>query len=113
MDAATSPVLELRNYRLKPGMRDAFHRLLSDETLPLVRASGIRVVRNEPSLHDADSYVLIRAFDSLDRRTEQEEAFYGSELWLTQYEARVMAMIDFYVTVVVPADSETVGLLSL
>lgn len=105
-------ILELRTYRLKPGMRDAFHRLLIDETLPLVRASGIRVVRNEPSLHDADSYILVRAFDSLERRIEQEEAFYGSELWLKNYDAKVMAMIDSYTTAVIHIDPETVERLS-
>ena len=110
---SSAGILELRTYRLKPGVRDAFHRLLVDETLPLVRASGIKVVRSEPSLHDDDSYILIRAFDSLERRVEQEEAFYSSELWLTKYDAKVMDMIESYITAVIDVDMETIHRLSL
>jgi hypothetical protein len=112
MTAEASLVLEIRTYRIKPGMRDAFHQLVADEAIPLVRAHGIRVVRFGPSLHDADSYVLMRGFSSLEQRTEQEDSFYGSDLWLQNYDARVMAMIDSYLTTVIEVSEEVVNALT-
>lgn len=112
MSAEKSLVLEIRTYRIKPGLRDAFHRLVADESIPLVRAHGMRVVQFGPSLHDADSYVLMRAFHSLEQRTEQEDSFYGSDLWLQKYDASVMAMIDSYLTVVIPTSEAAIAELS-
>ncbi|MGH2551754.1 MAG: NIPSNAP family protein [Thermomicrobiales bacterium] len=109
MPADATLVLEIRTYRIKAGMRDAFRRLVADESIPLVRAHGMRVVQFGPSLHDADSYVLMRAFASLEQRTEQEESFYGSDLWLQNYDARVMAMIDSYLTIVIPVSEATIA----
>jgi hypothetical protein len=102
-------MLEIRSYRIWPGQRDAFHQLVSEEALPMLLEHGIRLVHFGPSAHDADSYVLIRAFDSLEHRTEQEERFYGSNIWLQKYDARVMAMIDSYLTVVIPASEAVIA----
>ncbi|CAN5472247.1 hypothetical protein BH09CHL1_BH09CHL1_29090 [soil metagenome] len=113
MTADATLVLEIRTYRIKPGMRDAFHHLVADESIPLVRAHGMRVVQFGPSLHDADSYVLMRAFTSLEQRTEQEDSFYGSDLWLEKYDARVMAMIDSYLTTVIEVSEDAVQALTL
>jgi hypothetical protein len=106
------PVLEIRTYRLYPGKRDAFHRLFVDEALPLVREHGMRVVGFGPSRHDDNSYLLLRAFDSVEQRSDQEDAFYGSERWLRDYDDRVMAKIDIYATVVIEVSEVTIASLS-
>lgn len=111
-NAAHMPVLEIRTYRLKPGMRESFHRLLNDEILSLLVDTGIRVVRFGPSLHDDNSYLLVRAFPSLADRTEQEDRFYGSREWLDRYDERVMAMIDTWNTVVIDVDRSAATALS-
>ena len=94
-------IVEFRNYHLKPGRRAKFHRMLTDESLAMLHDFGIRVVRFGPSLHDNDSYLLIRAYPSMAERIRQEEAFYGSERWLNHFDERVMEMIDIYVTTVI------------
>lgn len=101
-------VVEIRAYRLKSGQRASFHEALVDGSLAMLHDHGIRVVRFGPSLHDDDSYVLIRAFASIDDRIQQEEAFYGSERWLKEYDDRVMAMIDSYITNVITLSASTV-----
>lgn len=106
------PVLEIRTYRLYPGKREGFHRLFEDEALPLVREHGMRMVGYGPSRHDDNSYLLLRAFDSVEQRAEQEDAFYTSERWLRDFDDRVMAKIDIYVTVVIEVSDATIASLS-
>ena len=104
-------MVEIRTYHLKPGKRAQFHQMLTEESLSMLHDQGIRVVRFGPSLHDKDSYVLIRAFSSMPSRIQQEEAFYGSENWLKHYDERVMAMIDISVTVVISMSEAAVAAL--
>jgi uncharacterized protein (TIGR02246 family) len=101
--------LEIRSYRLKSGQRDRFHQLFERESLPLLRRHGVDVVAYGPSLHDADSFFLIRAFPSLEARERAEEAFYGSAAWRDGPRAFVLAAIEAYTTVVIHVDSTTLA----
>jgi ketosteroid isomerase-like protein len=101
------PVLEIRAYTLKPGVRDGFHSRFLAEALPLLRTAGVDVVAFGPSLHDADSYYLLRAFPSVEAREQAEDAFYGSRAWVDGPRAAVLAAIDSYSTVVVSVDPHT------
>ena len=67
----------------------------------------VDVVAYGPSLHDQDSYFLMRAFDGLDIRQKSEDAFYGSAEWTKGPRERVLADIDSYTTVVVRVDEVT------
>jgi ketosteroid isomerase-like protein len=100
-------VVEIRSYNLKPGTRERFHRLFVNEGLPLLRRWKVDVVAYGPSLHDNDSYFLIRAFDGLGERQTSEDAFYGSEEWKQGPRERVLADIDSYTTIVVRLDAAT------
>lgn len=75
------PVVEIRSYRLVPGSRDRFHRLINQQSLPLMLEWGMDVVDFGPSLHDADSYFLIRAFNDLMLLELAQAAFYASPAW--------------------------------
>jgi hypothetical protein len=100
-----SSVIELRVYRLKPGTRDAFLRRFTEEIGPMLARFGIAVVAAEPSLHDEQSFTLVRAFPSLAEREAQLARFYGSDEWLSRHEAAVMGMIEQYDTCVIGADA--------
>jgi ketosteroid isomerase-like protein len=101
------PVVEIRSYNLKAGTRDRFHRLFEGEALPLLRRWKVDVVAYGPSLHDRDSYYLMRAYSSLDDRQRSEDAFYGSDDWRQGPREAVLACIDSYTTVVVRLDDAT------
>lgn len=75
------PVIEIRSYRLVPGGRDRFHQLVSQQSLPLMRACGIDVVAFGPSLHDTEGYFLIRAFHDVAELGAAQAAFYASPAW--------------------------------
>lgn len=103
----SGPVLEIRSYNLRPGVRDDFHRRFERESLPLLARMQVDVVAYGPSQHDADSYFLMRAFASAEARQRAEDAFYGSPEWLNGPRAAVLAAIESYATVVIHVDDAT------
>jgi hypothetical protein len=102
-------LIEIRSYNLKPGTRDQFHKLVSEVTLPMLAKVNMRVVAYGPSSHDADSYFLIRLFDSLEARQHEEDAFYGSDEWKKGPRERVLSFIESYTTVTIPADEQLIN----
>ena len=112
-EIAATVVIEIRSYVLKSGTRDRLHALLDSEVLPLLRDAGIRVVRYGPSLHDETSYVLIRAFDSLEQLQEQEDRFYGSDIWRSNYRETVLGMIESWQDIVIKVDASAISFLGV
>jgi len=100
-------VVEIRSYNLKPGTRDAFHRLVVERAMPLLARVKMDVVAHGPSPHDADSYYLMRSFPSLEDRRREEDAFYGSAEWREGPRDAIMALIEGYTTVVLELDDPT------
>jgi len=100
-------VVEIRSYNLKPGSRDRFHQLFLREALPLLERWKVDVVAYGPSLHDADSYFLMRGFRGVAERQTSEDAFYGSDEWRKGPREAVLAEIISYTTIVVNIDEAT------
>jgi NIPSNAP len=96
-------VLDLRTYKLTPGAGEQFARIVADDALPMLERFGIEVVAYGPSLEDADTYYLLRRFRSVAERNERLDAFYGSEEWRTQHRERVLALIDGFHVLLLPA----------
>jgi hypothetical protein len=103
-----SHFLEIRSYSLKPGSGDEFDRLFLEEALPLLQRWNIDVVAYGPSLHDKDSYYLMRRYDSLAQREESEDAFYGSDEWRQGPREAILALIENYTEIVLELDEVTV-----
>ena len=100
--------IEIRSYTLKPGTRAEFHRLFLEEALPLLQRWNVDVVAYGPSLHDENSYYLMRRFDSLSHRDESENSFYGSDEWRQGPRERILACIETYTEFVMELDELTV-----
>ena len=105
--ARASQIVEIRSYNLKAGTRDRFHRLFELEALPMLRRFKVDVVAYGPSLHDGDSYYLMRSFSSVEDRQRSEDAFYGSEEWRQGPREAILAGIESYATVVIRLDDAT------
>lgn len=73
--------VEILTYTLKKGSGSDFHKIMTETSVPLHRNAGIEVVRFGNSLHDADSYFLIRAFDSVEHLENAQDEFYKSDAW--------------------------------
>lgn len=102
-----SRVVEVRSYNLKPGTRERFQETFLKEALPMLKRWKVDVVAYGPSRHDTDSWFLMRAFDSVDQRQKDEDAFYGSEEWKQGPRERILADIVSYTTIVIPVDDTT------
>lgn len=105
----SSRMVEIRSYNLKPGTRDRFNQTFLNEALPMLRRSKVDVVAYGPSLHDRDSYFLMRGFTGVEQRQQDEDAFYGSEEWKQGPRERILADIDSYTTIVVELDDATIA----
>ena len=100
--------VEIRSISLKTGTREEFHRLYIEEALPLLRHWNFDVVAHGPSLHDENSYYVIRRFDSLTQREQMEDAYYASDDWRQGPRERILALIESYSDIVLELDEVTV-----
>lgn len=101
---AMTHYVEIRSYSLKPSTRDEFHRLFLEKALPMLQRWKVDVVTYGPSLHDSDSYFLMRRYDSLAQREESENAFYGSDEWRQGPREAILALIESYTEIVLEVD---------
>lgn len=100
-------MIEILTLNLKPGTRDKFHQLLVSESFPLQKKWKIKVVAHGPSLHDENSYYIIRSFKSLEDRQKKEDAFYGSDDWQKGPRTAILAVIDNSATIAISAETFT------
>ena len=106
---SSTRVVEVRSYNLKPGTRDRFHALFLRDALPMLHRWKVDVIAYGPSLHDTDSYYLMRGFPGVDQRQTSEDAFYGSDEWRNGPRDAILADIISYTTIVIRLDAETIG----
>ncbi len=100
--------VEFRSYNLKPGTRDEFHRLVVEQSMPMLKRWKMDVVAYGPSAHDEISYYLIRRFDSLAHHEQSEDAFYGSDEWKQGPREAIIACIEDYTSFILELDDATV-----
>ncbi|MFZ0452326.1 MAG: hypothetical protein WAM24_01160 [Ignavibacteriaceae bacterium] len=74
-------MIEILILNIKEGMREEFHNVYVTQSLPLLKKWKINVVAHGKSLHNENTYYVIRLFKSLEDRQKSEDAFYGSEEW--------------------------------
>lgn len=99
----TARVVEFRIFRIHHGRRNEFIARFHDHLLPMLRDHGIEAVAWGPSLHDQDSFYLVRAYPSVETRQTALDTMFGSAEWLAEQEDVVLGMIESYNTVVVEA----------
>ena len=101
-------LIEIRTITLKPNTIDQFQRLYIDEALPLLQRWNFDVVAHGPSLHDENTYYVIRRYESLGQREQMEDAYYASDDWRKGPRERILALIEDYIDIVFEADEATV-----
>lgn len=99
-------VLELRQYTLHPGMRDTLVQLFDDRFVEGQEAHEIRVVGQFRDVGQAQRFVWVRGFASMESRTRATNAFYDGPLWRQYREAANATIIDSdNVLLLKPADA--------
>lgn len=87
-------IVEILQYTLKKGSGEEFHQIMREVSVPLHAKNGIDVVAYGNSLHDADSYYLIRAFDSEEQMKSVLEDFYASVGWRSGPREAIISRIE-------------------
>jgi hypothetical protein len=87
-------VVELRQYTLHRGRRDALIDLFDREFVESQEALGIAVLGQFRDLGDADRFVWLRGFAGMPARRAALQAFYGGPVWQRHRDAANATMID-------------------
>jgi hypothetical protein len=93
-DAVRYPVVELRQYTLRPGQRDMLIDLFDREFVESQEAEGMAVVGQFRDLDDPDRFVWIRGFSDMPSRARALAAFYGGPAWKAHRAEANATMID-------------------
>ncbi len=99
-------IIEMRTYRLKPGMRSEFLEILRTRSVPAHREIGMTIAGPFLSVEDPDTFFFMRGFPDLESREPMKAQFYEGELWKRELESVLMPMIDRYEVVVVDGPPE-------
>ena len=87
-------VVELRQYTLRPGQRDALIELFDSELVDPQEAVGAHVLGQFRDLDDPDRFVWLRAFRDMAARRDALQAFYGGPVWAAHRDAANATMVD-------------------
>ena len=101
-------IVEFRSLVLRSHSRDKFHRYFVEQSLPLLKQWNMDVVVYGPSLHDENTFYVIRRFDSLAQREQMEDAFYNSDDWRKGPREGMIALIENYADIVLELDEAAV-----
>jgi hypothetical protein len=91
---AIGGVIELRQYTLRPGTRDAFAALFDAELAEPQAAAGMRVLGQFLDLDRPDVFVWLRDFPDMEARRRALHGFYDGPVWAAHRDAANGMMVD-------------------
>jgi hypothetical protein len=89
-----SNVVELRQYTLKSGQRDALIELFEREFIESQEVLRMQIPGTFRDADDADRFVWLRGFPDMEKRTKALAAFYGGSVWKAHRETANATMLD-------------------
>ena len=93
-DAASCPIVELRQYTLHDEARDTLIDLFERQFIEPQEALGMKVIGTFRDLDRPNFFVWLRGFTDLDSRVSGLTDFYGGEVWKTHREIANATMLD-------------------
>ena len=87
-------MIELRQYALRPGQREALIDLFESELLEPQEEVGIRVLGQFRDLDRPDRFVWLRGFPDMAARAAALTAFYDGPVWRAHRDAANATMLD-------------------
>ncbi|MEI9411379.1 NIPSNAP family protein [Mesorhizobium salmacidum] len=92
--ALASPIVELRQYTLKPGRRETLIEIFDTEFIESQEDAGMTIIGQFRDLDRPDMFVWMRGFESMDTRKDALGAFYDGPVWAAHRDAANATMID-------------------
>ncbi|HYO48014.1 MAG TPA: NIPSNAP family protein [Gemmatimonadota bacterium] len=100
--------MELRQYTLKPGQRDALIDIFDRHFVEGQESVGITVIGQFRDRRRADRFVWLRGFPDMETRHKALEAFYDGPIWAAHKANANNTMLDFDdILLLKPARPET------
>jgi NIPSNAP len=94
MDVLRCPIIELRQYALRPGQREALITLFDREFIESQEALGMAVLGQFRDLDNPDRFVWLRGFETMPERARALASFYAGPAWKASGAAANATMID-------------------
>lgn len=94
MSLVRYPVVEFRQYTLRPGQRDVLIDLFDREFVESQEAAGMAIVGQFRDLDDPDRFAWIRGFADMPSRAKALASFYGGPAWKQHAAAANATMTD-------------------
>ena len=94
-EARCCPLVELRQYTLKPGRRDALIEVFDRYLVEPQEALGMTVIGQFRDRQRRDRFVWLRGFADMKSRHRALEAFYGGPVWAKHGPAANDAMLEW------------------
>jgi len=102
------PIVELRQYTLRPGQRDTLIELFDREFVTSQEATGMTIIGQFRDLDNPDRFVWLRGFADMPSRARSLTDFYSGPVWKAHSKAANATMIDSdHVLLLHPARSES------
>jgi hypothetical protein len=90
----SAAIVELRQYTLRPGQREALIDLFDREFVETQEAVGMTVIGQFRDLDRPDTFVWLRGFSDMPARAASLTAFYDGAIWRAHAEEANRTMID-------------------
>jgi NIPSNAP protein len=87
-------IVELRQYRTKPGQRDKWVKYMEEVIIPFQTTRGMQIMGSWVGEEEDDLFVWIRRFESEQERERLYKAVYESDEWKTQIAPKIPEMMD-------------------
>ena len=108
MTTGCCPVVELRQYTLRPGQRDVLIELFDRAFADPQESDGMQIIGQFRDVDRPDRFVWLRGFPDMARRRASLEAFYSGAVWRAHSKAANATMIDVDdVLLLRPADARS------
>jgi NIPSNAP len=94
VDDVRYPILELRQYTLRPGQRDLLINLFDREFVDTQEAVGMAILGQFRDLDRPDRFVWLRGFHDMPGRARSLATFYGGPCWKAHSAEANATMLD-------------------
>jgi hypothetical protein len=85
---------ELRQYRTRPGQREAWVKFMEEVIIPFQVAKGMVILGSWVGEQEDDLYVWLRRFESEQERERLYREVYESDRWKNEIAPQVGELID-------------------
>jgi quinol monooxygenase YgiN len=94
MNVLRCPIVELRQYALHPGQREALITLFDRELVETQEELGMAILGQFRDLDNPDRFVWLRGFETMAGRAEALDSFYSGPAWRANSAEANATMID-------------------